>query len=34
LVDAAVDVVVDAADHLDGLASRVLELPALVALAG
>jgi hypothetical protein len=34
LLDAGVDVVADAADDLDGLTGRVLELPVLVALAG
>src|SRR4029453_17988392 len=34
LLDADVDVVADAAHHLDRLAGRVLELPVLVPLAG
>src|SRR4029453_9181024 len=33
LLDAGVDVVADAADDLDRLAGRVLELPVLIALA-
>jgi hypothetical protein len=33
LLDAGVDVVADAAHHLDRLAGRVLELPVLIALA-
>src|SRR4029453_14999750 len=33
LLDAAVDLIADAADHLDGLAGGVLELPVLIALA-
>src|SRR4029453_9420368 len=32
LLHAGVDVVADAADHLDRLAGRVLELPVLIAL--
>src|SRR5918995_6518841 len=33
LLDAGVDVVADAPDHLDRLAGRVLEFPVLIALA-
>ena len=33
LLDAGVEVVADAAHHLDRLAGRVLELPVLIALA-